>query len=690
MSEPRSDRALWEASRAGDHDAFVDLVERHEAAVCAITFAMTGTQSRSEELAQDTFLAAWQQLDTVREPDRLAPWLCAIARNLARKSLRRRPPAELVDPDRVPSPQDGPEESAAAREEIALVWEALRAMPLRYREPLVLYYRQGRSARQVAEALGLEVATVDQRLSRGRRMLREDVERTIEPALVRSDPGDRVRRRVAALVVAIPLRGTAPKGTSKTASATAGASVGLIAGLLVAVVIVLLAIVNLSSLRGDAEAADAGSANAADDAGPPVAASVAPGIWHQRQRARDDDGHRAARGGGEDDAAEEDAPLPHYVLSRLGDSVTVNLGGGESRTVVFRRGGTSMTFAAPTPDTTEESIAKHEENIEKYRAARPDKPTKTRQITGRVVTRAGTPVDGAVILAGGVEFDRASVEAHAIASHGTTSGVDGRFAVDVAVDSTATLIALSESGWSASHSVSAASDDADVELVVTGGSRLTGHVVREGAGVPALLRLGDTDSEMAYSVLAEVDGSFAVDPIAPGTYQVRATPMDDDATTGSARLVAEVVISEGKDATLDIELHGGVIVVEVDAPSGVSKGWLLLELVRGTHDISEPAQLTALVDGPVEPGQEPGRATQLSRGGDEEALEQPIELADLDAGPYTACARLMTTYEVEVAADGKPGLTTDDLAFGCRPVTLASASELATVAIPLVANPSDD
>jgi len=48
--------------------------------VCSLAYCATGSLTESEDLAQETFLAAWRQLAELREPSKLRPWLCGIAR----------------------------------------------------------------------------------------------------------------------------------------------------------------------------------------------------------------------------------------------------------------------------------------------------------------------------------------------------------------------------------------------------------------------------------------------------------------------------------------------------------------------------------------------------------------------------------------------------------------------------------
>ena len=196
-----TDGELLEASRRGERDAFGALVERYQHVVCAITYSRTRDQALSEDVAQDTFIAAWRQLDQLREPGRLKSWLVGIARNLARKARRRsdrETPIEEPIVEAGGSPFDAVSDAQAER----VVGEALSRVPETYRDVLVLYYREQRSVREVAAALGISEAATLQRLARGRQHLADGVTSLVE----RSLRGQRKPRRdlVAAVVLALP------------------------------------------------------------------------------------------------------------------------------------------------------------------------------------------------------------------------------------------------------------------------------------------------------------------------------------------------------------------------------------------------------------------------------------------------------------------------------------------------------
>src|SRR5215510_11998356 len=86
----KTDAELVEASRRGEREAFGHLVSRYQDVVCAVSYSSTGNWALSEDVAQETFIAAWRQLGQLRETGRLRAWLCGIARNLARKARLRR------------------------------------------------------------------------------------------------------------------------------------------------------------------------------------------------------------------------------------------------------------------------------------------------------------------------------------------------------------------------------------------------------------------------------------------------------------------------------------------------------------------------------------------------------------------------------------------------------------------------
>lgn len=222
---------LIESSLRGDRQAFGRIVERYQNLVSGMTYSMTGDMSASEDLAQDTFVLAWRKLGQLEKRDSLAPWLCGIARNLSRSWLRRQSKATTVPLDEVPAePAESMEDLETEDRRSEAVWAALSQMDALYREPLVLYYRQERSVRDIAKALELTEDCVKQRLSRGRKMLREEVARMVEDTLEETRPGKAFTAGVLAALPTLPVTGApGPGGHTASLAQTAGV-VGWIAG----------------------------------------------------------------------------------------------------------------------------------------------------------------------------------------------------------------------------------------------------------------------------------------------------------------------------------------------------------------------------------------------------------------------------------------------------------------------------
>ena len=229
-----NDADLVAESLDGSRDAFRQIVERYQTLICSLAYSATGNVSQSEDVAQETFLAAWTHLRSLREPDKLRGWLCGIVRNRIQRNLREegRQPAHnaapLDDAHDSPAREAIPSEQAISREEEAIMWRSLERVPELYREPLILFYRQHQSIEHVAVALDLSEDAVKQRLSRGRKLLQDEVRAFVENSLRRTAPGQAFSGAVLAM---LPLAAgsAATAGVGAGAKGTAAAKSGFLA-----------------------------------------------------------------------------------------------------------------------------------------------------------------------------------------------------------------------------------------------------------------------------------------------------------------------------------------------------------------------------------------------------------------------------------------------------------------------------
>jgi RNA polymerase sigma factor (sigma-70 family) len=196
-SASATDAELIDASRRGERLAFGTLVERYATMVTAVSYAGVRDRALGEDIAQDTFVAAWRELDRLRDSAAVKPWLCGIARNLARKARRRRG-REVADAEADGVVERTPFDVLHDEQAERLVAAALARVPEAYREVLVMFYYEQRSAKDVGEALGIGEQAVHKRLSRGRKYLAEGLEDSVERVLA----SRRTRRDFAGCVLA--------------------------------------------------------------------------------------------------------------------------------------------------------------------------------------------------------------------------------------------------------------------------------------------------------------------------------------------------------------------------------------------------------------------------------------------------------------------------------------------------------
>lgn len=224
----QNDAELVMASLVGDQDAFRQIVERYQTLICSLAYCATGNVSQSEDLAQETFVLAWKDLPELRDPAKLRSWLCAIVRFRISNQLRRqgREPvhvAETLEAVGSPAaPEVPPYAQAITNEETAILWRSLERIPENYREPLVLFYREHQSIETVAANLELSEDAVKQRLSRGRKMLQEEVLAFVEGALKQTAPG---KAFTIGILAALPAMTFSAKAAALGAAAKGGAAI---------------------------------------------------------------------------------------------------------------------------------------------------------------------------------------------------------------------------------------------------------------------------------------------------------------------------------------------------------------------------------------------------------------------------------------------------------------------------------
>ena len=164
-------------------DRFPVLVERYYAVVYRFAYRLTGSVVDAEDLTQQAFLTAQRKLGQLRDPKRSCGWLYAIVRNTYLKQCRGARGIGKASLDEVPEPMAaGPVNTEIDAE---VLQNALNEMPEAYRTPLILYYFDEFSYKEIAEQLDVPIGTIMSRLSRAKRALRSRLEKD-QPAVAQS------------------------------------------------------------------------------------------------------------------------------------------------------------------------------------------------------------------------------------------------------------------------------------------------------------------------------------------------------------------------------------------------------------------------------------------------------------------------------------------------------------------------
>lgn len=178
---------LIAAIRAGDQQAFTRLYEMTSQEVYRTARAVLRNEEEALDVQQDTFVFAYNHLDQLSEPEKVRPWLRAIAVNRAKSVLRRQTPVLFTEleneegeglPEQADlSPESSPELSLERKETAELVNEILEELSDGQRAAVAMYYYEQMSVGEISEALGVAPGTVKAQLARGRKKIEEAVHR---------------------------------------------------------------------------------------------------------------------------------------------------------------------------------------------------------------------------------------------------------------------------------------------------------------------------------------------------------------------------------------------------------------------------------------------------------------------------------------------------------------------------------
>jgi RNA polymerase sigma-70 factor (ECF subfamily) len=170
-----SDEELVRLSQRGDLKAFGILVERYQKRVFTVAYGLVHDTDEAQDLAQESFIRAFQAIETFRGSARFYTWIYRITVNLCMDHFRK----QGVERNPVGADQSmefdplTPDSVAVQHETSQAVRQAIRALPSDHRTVIILRELEGLSYKEIARVTGSSIGTVMSRLFYARKRLRE-------------------------------------------------------------------------------------------------------------------------------------------------------------------------------------------------------------------------------------------------------------------------------------------------------------------------------------------------------------------------------------------------------------------------------------------------------------------------------------------------------------------------------------
>jgi len=163
--------------RSGDHRAFAEFIDKYKGMVFLCCRTLGLREDEAEDVASETFLAAYNGLRRYRGQAKLSTWLWRIAYrqgvNYLRKNRRKWQLFAEQDEQLASSQEQGPAAAIQSKEEEEIVWDAVKQLPKLWAVAIVLSYREEKSISEIAKIMKKRKNTVKTYLFRGRKRLKE-------------------------------------------------------------------------------------------------------------------------------------------------------------------------------------------------------------------------------------------------------------------------------------------------------------------------------------------------------------------------------------------------------------------------------------------------------------------------------------------------------------------------------------
>jgi len=178
------DKELISRALDGNQDAYQQLLQRYQKTVYHIVIKIIRNADDAQDLVQETFMRAFNTLESYRSEFRFSTWLCKIAANCSIDYLRKKK-IKAFSMDKPYETQDGavemelqdtganPEEYLLRKQKLVSIEEAIQTLPGKYKEVIVYRHHDDKSYEEIARILGIPIGTVKARIFRARELLKK-------------------------------------------------------------------------------------------------------------------------------------------------------------------------------------------------------------------------------------------------------------------------------------------------------------------------------------------------------------------------------------------------------------------------------------------------------------------------------------------------------------------------------------
>ncbi|HEV3244830.1 MAG TPA: RNA polymerase sigma factor [Candidatus Paceibacterota bacterium] len=173
-----TDEMIAASVQSGETEAFSQLVERYENKLMRYARKFLRDPDDAKDIVQEVFIKAYENIQSFDASRRFSPWIYRIAHNEFVNAIKKRARGPVLGLDfDVVFPHltagETADEAALERDTKAILEECLDELDAKYREPLILYYFEGLSYKDIADVLRIPMSTVGVRLARGKAQLQK-------------------------------------------------------------------------------------------------------------------------------------------------------------------------------------------------------------------------------------------------------------------------------------------------------------------------------------------------------------------------------------------------------------------------------------------------------------------------------------------------------------------------------------